>query len=205
MSIQIINNVPNLEIETNQNENGEIFVTIRQNEIKTLSEFKPGSTVKIGEREYIILKQNNNTTALITKDFVKTMTYSDETGDYLSSDVRNYLETEFYAELENAVGAENIIPHTVRMEAHDGTGKTKKVIDSVSLLTEDLYRRYREYLPAYGKWWWLATRVSYDDDLGYSRCVCCVAGRGIPSWRDCSCDGGVRPFCILNSCLPIKV
>lgn len=204
MSIQIINNVPNLEIETNQNENGEIVVTIRQNEIKTLSEFKPGSTVKIGEREYIVLEQSGDTTALITKEFVKTMVYSDETGDYVSSDVRNYLETEFYTELENAVGAENIIPHTVHLEAHDGTGKTNKVIDSVSLLTEDLYRRYREHLPAYGKWWWLATRVSYDDDLGYSRGVCYVGDDGIPTWNCCSFDGGVRPFCILNSCLPIK-
>ena len=204
MSIQIINNVPNLEIETNQNENGEIVVTIRQNEIKTLSEFKPGSTVKIGEREYIVLEQSGDTTALITKEFVKTMAYSDETGDYVSSDVRNYLKTEFYAELENAVGAENIIPHTVRMEAHDGTGKNKKVIDCVSLLTEDLYRRYREHLPAYGKWWWLATRVSYDDDLGYSRGVCYVSDCGIPFWFGCSYDYGVRPFCILNSCLPIK-
>lgn len=204
MPIQIINNVPNLEIETNQTENGEIVVTIRQNEIKTLSEFKPGSTVKIGEREYIVLEQSGDTTALITKDFVASMVYSDANGDYLSSDVRNYLNTEFYAELENAVGAENIIPHTVRMEAHDGTGKTKKVIDSVSLLTEDLYRRYREYLPAYGKWWWLATRVSYDDDLDYSRDVCYVNGSGIPNWGNCCYDNGVRPFCILNSCLPIK-
>lgn len=204
MPIQIINNVPNLEIETNQNENGEIVVTIRQNEIKTLSEFKPGSTVKIGEREYIVLEQSGDTTALITKDFVARMVYSDANGDYASSDMRRYLTTEFYAELENAVGAENIIPHTVRMEAHDGTGKNKKVIDRVSLLTEDLYRRYREHMPAYGKWWWLATRVSYDDDLGYSRGVRYVNGGGDPFWDYCGCNYGVRPFCILNSCLPIK-
>ena len=204
MSIQIINSVQNLEIETNENENGEIVVTIRPNEIKTLSEFKPGSTVKIGEREYIVLEQSGDTTALITKDFVASMVYSDANGDYASSDVRRYLTTEFYAELENAVGSENIIPHTVRMEAHDGTGKNKKVIDCVSLLTEDLYRRYREHLPAYGKWWWLATRVSYDDDLGYSRRVCCVSDYGFPDWFGCCYDRGVRPFCILNSCLPIK-
>ena len=204
MSIQIINSVQNLEIETNQTENGEIVITIRPNEIKTLSEFKPGSTVKIGEREYIVLEQSGDTTALITKEFVKTMAYSDANGDYASSDVRRYLTTEFYAELENAVGAENIIPHTVRMEAHDGTGKNNKVIDCVSLLTEDLYRRYREHLPAYGNWWWLATRVSYDDDLGYSRDVCYVYVSGIPYWDDCFCVSGVRPFCILNSRLPIK-
>lgn len=204
MSIQIINNAPNLEIETNQTENGAIVITIRKNDIKTLSEFKPGSTVKIGEREYIVLEQSGDTTALITKDFVASMVYSDANGDYASSDVRRYLTTEFYAELENAVGADNIIPHTVHLEAHDGTGKNKKVIDCVSLLTEDLYRRYREYLPAYGQWWWLATRASYDDDLGYSGGVCYVHGSGIPCWEDYYFDSGVRPFCVLNSGLLIK-
>ena len=95
------------------------------------------------------------------------------------------------------VGTENIIEHEVNLAADDGTNKGVVCRDNVSLLTTDLYRKYRDFLPAYGSWWWTATPVSKED--GYARGVCCVYGGGALNWCDCGYSGGVRPFLILDS------
>ena len=153
--------------------------------------------MKIGNREYIVLGHAEETTAVITKDFTKEMEFG-QSGDYLTSDVRKYCNGEFYNELVAAVGAENIVKHTVKLVADDGTGKGKTCCDNVSIITTENYRRYREFLKAYGDWWWTATRVTYDDE-DYARRVCCVRSGGVLGWRGGGCCSGVRPFCILNS------
>lgn len=82
--------------------------------------------------------------------------------------------------------------------ADDGTGKGTVCKDNVSILTTELYRRYREFLPAYGDWWWTATPANSDNE-NYARRVCCVGFYGVLCWSDCGYGCGVRPFCILNS------
>ena len=156
-----------------------------------------GSAIEIGDRSYIVLEhRNDGTTAVITKDFWKDMEFGDS-GNYAESAVRTALNIEFYNEVANVVGAENIIEHEVNLAADDGTNKGVVCRDNVSLLTTDLYRKYRDFLPAYGSWWWTATPVSKED--GYARGVCCVYGGGALNWCDCGYSGGVRPFLILDS------
>lgn len=164
---------------------------------KILGDFKPGETVKLGEREYIVLGHAEETTAVITKDFTKKMEFG-QSGDYLTSDVRKYCNGEFYNELVAAVGAENIVKHTVKLVADDGTGKGKACCDNVSIITTENYRRYREYLSALGKPSWTATGVTtFNKD--YARSVCYVGSGSILDWGDCGCCNVVRPFCILKS------
>ena len=155
-----------------------------------------GSAIEIGDRSYIVLEhRNDGTTAVITKDFWKDMEFDNDSGDYAESAVRNALNNEFYNEVANAVGVESIIEHEVNLTADDGTNKGVVCRDNVSLLTTDLYRKYRDFLPAYGSWWWTATPYSTE----FPRYVCCVSGDGTRSWSDCYCSGGVRPFLILDS------
>ena len=181
--INVINNVPGISVTVNKNEDGSFAIMlVEKQKGKQLGSFARGSVVKIGNREYI----------------VKQMEFGSD-GNWLTSKVRTYLNSTFYDELCKAVGKENIITHTVKLEADDGTGKSVKSQDKVSLLTTEQYRRYREYLPAYGKWWWLATRVSHDVK-DYARSVCRVYSTGVLGWGYCDYEiGGVRPFCILNS------
>ena len=156
-----------------------------------------GSDIEIGDRSYIVLEhRNDGTTAVITKDFWKRMELGNS-GDYAESAVRTALNIEFYNEVANVVGAENIIEHEVNLAADDGTNKGVVCRDNVSLLTTDLYRKYRDFLPAYGSWWWTATPVSKED--GYSRGVCCVDDDGALFWSSCVFSYGVRPFLILDS------
>ena len=169
---------------------------MNKNDSAVLGSVECGSAILIGDRGYIVLEQTGDTTAVITKDFWKRMEFGDS-GDYAESAVRSALNNEFYNEVANAVGAENIIEHEVDLLADDGTNKGVVCRDNVSLLTTDLYRKYRDFLPAYGSWWWTATPVSKED--GYSRGVCCVNDDGALFWSSCVFSYGVRPFLILDS------
>ena len=155
-----------------------------------------GSDIEIGDRSYIVLEhRNDGTTAVITKDFWKRMEFDNDSGDYAESAVRNALNTEFYNEVANAVGVESIIEHEVNLTADDGTNKGVVCRDNVSLLTTALYRKYRDFLPAYGSWWWTATTYSTE----FPHRVCYVNDDGALDWCSCYCSRGVRPFLILDS------
>ena len=202
MNVKVINNVPDIKITVNQSMDGSFAILLAEDKKPTIGSVKPGSVVKLGDREYIVLGHSAETTAIIAKDFVKKMRFGD-TGDYVTSDVRKFCNGEFLNELAAAVGVDNIVEHTVNLVADDGTGKGKTCKDKVSILTTENYRRYREFLKAYGEWWWTATRVTYDDK-DYARGVCYVGSRGVLGWYGCGFCRGVRPFCILNSSVLIS-
>lgn len=197
MNIEVINNVPGVKVSVNQNADGTFAILLAEHKKETLGDIKPGKTVKLGNCEYIVLGHGAETTAILAKDFVKEMEFGKD-GDWTKSDVREFCNGEFLMELAIAVGMDNIVEHTVNLMADDGTGNGKTCKDKVSILTTENYRRYREFLEAYGDWWWTATRVTYDDE-DYARCVCCVGSCGVLSWGGCGGCSGVRPFCILNS------
>lgn len=198
MKIDIQNNIPAcVKVSVNQNEDGTFAILLAQMEGKTLGSVKPGNTVTIGEREYIVLGHEEGTTAIITKNHTKAMAFGID-GNYARSYVRTYCNGEFYEELCNAVGKNNIIPHTVNLVSDDGSHKGSLIKDNVSILTCDLYRRYRELLPAIGSVCWTATRVTTLDKY-YASDVCVACSSGTLSWDDCGCSRGVRPYCILNS------
>lgn len=197
MKINVVNNIPNVKVACDKSDDDSYIITLTEDKRFCLGKAELGSIVRIGNREYIVLDHSENTTAVITKDFVKEMEFG-QSGDYLTSDVRKYCNGEFYNELVATVGVENIVRHIVRLVADDGTGKSHICCDNVSIITTENYRRYREFLRAYGGCWWTATRVTYDNE-DYARYVYRVYSDGVLSWDGSSYNGGVRPFCILNS------
>lgn len=197
MKIEVQSNVPGVNVSVNQNKNGSLEILLTQMTGKTLGSVKPGDTVTIGNREYIVLSHEKGTTAIITKKPTKDMIFGKD-GDYTKSDVREYCNSEFYNELCKAVGKHNIIPHTVNLVSDDGSNKGAGVTDNVSILTCDLYRQYREFLPTVGSACWTATRVTTLDE-GFADDVRTVGFYGILSWCDCGFSRGVRPFCYLDS------
>lgn len=198
MNINIENNIPNVKVTVNKSDDGNVSILLTEEKKPTLGEIKCGQIVKLGDREFYVLGHGAETTAVLAKDAVKRMAFGGG-GDWRKSDVRAYCNGDFYKELAAVVGAENIVTHTVKLSADDGTGKGISCKDNVSILTTDLYRRYREYLPAMDESWWTATRVTHDENTGYARNVCYVRSSGILGWRDCGYCNDVRPFCILNS------
>lgn len=203
MEINVTNNLPyDVEVRTVQTFDGSVTIILSEAKSRILGDVKPGSVVKIGNREYIVLGHAEETTAVITKDFTKEMEFG-QSGDYLTSDVRKYCNSEFYNELVAVVGTENIVKHTVKLVADDGTGKGKTCRDNVSIITAENYRRYREYLPIPNKSYWVATGITTFDET-FAHYVCSVCSDGILRWNDCGYSHGVRPFCILNSSIPLS-
>lgn len=202
MKINVTNNLPNVSVTINQNDDGSLAILLFEKKGKKLGDFKLGETVKFGDREYIVLGHAQETTAVITKDIVKEMEFG-KTGDYTKSYVREFCNGEFYKELAKAVGKDNIVPHRVNLMCDDGSNKGVTCKDNISILTTENYRRYREFLPAIGKWYWTATGVT-TLDKDYARCVCCVRSDGILYWGGCGFCYGVRPFCILNSSILVS-
>lgn len=198
IKFNVINNSPNTDVKIKDNSDGSfsIIVDVKPSR-KPLSEYKPGETVTLGEYEYIVLGHASETTALVTKDIVKSMGFG-ASYVYRTSYVRDYCNGEFYKELVKAVGADNIISHTVNLMCNDGSNKGVVCRDNVSILTMANYRRYREQLPTIGESFWTATGVTVLDN-SYDRGVCYVNSCGIPNWTDCGRICGVRPFCILKS------
>ena len=198
MTFHVDNHAPGVKVDVNRLDDGSFSILISEDTRVKIGDVECGKTVKIGEREFVVLGHGKETTAVITKDSVCDMKFG-ENGDWRDSDIRKFCNGKFYDELASVIGKENIVQHTVNLVADDGTGKGIVCKDNISILTNDLYRRYRPFLPAFGNWWWTATRVTHDSSLGYSRRVCCVRSHGILFWNDCDCCSAGRPFCILDS------
>lgn len=202
MKVNITNNISNVNVTVNQNDDGSLAILLFEKTGKKLGDFKPGETVKLGKREYIVLGHGAETTAVVTKDISKEMEFG-KSWDYSKSYVRDYCNGDFYNELAEAVGKNNIVPHRVNLTCDDGSNKGVTCKDNVSILTTENYRRYREYLPALGKPSWIATGVT-SRVKNYARDVCYVGSNGVLSWNSCGGARGVRPFCILNSSILVS-
>ncbi len=159
-----------------------------------------GKPFKLGKFEFIVLEHSQETSAVILKDFWKKARFDSDFNNYESSDIRNDLNTDFYNQLANAAGKENIVEHTVDLTSDDGRKDYGKCKDNISILTCDLYRRYVHILDNYRpeSWWWTATPLSTKAN-GYSSLVRCVSNHGALYNCDCYFSRGVRPFCILKS------
>ena len=203
--LTIKNALKDMEVSVESQTDKEIVIKIRvpERQVK-LADLKPGTVFKVGKREFIVLGHGKDTTAVILKDFLYTGIFDKNSNNYAKSTVRKEMNGDFCREIEATIGAENLIPHRVDLTANDGLKDYGSCVDKVSLMTADNYRRYREFLPGYGKWWYLATAFSTESN-GYSRDVCCVGSNGAVYGGDCDYSCGVRPFCIFSSSISVSL
>lgn len=163
-----------------------------------LSEKKAGEVFKTKTKEFIVLEHfDNGTTAVIQKDFWKRARFDEDTTNFAKSEIYEDLNTNYYNELANEIGAENIVEHEVGLTMNTGHKDYGTVKARISLLTADLFRRYVEILDKYNphNWWWLATA----DGRQFLSFVLFVSGGGTLRSSSCYNSFGVRPFCILKS------
>ena len=164
-----------------------------------LSSLKPGETFKIGEHEFFVLEQSGDTTAIILKGLLHKEEKFGSNNNYDGSDV-DKLCIDFGQEIEQLVGAENIVEHIIDLTADDGLKCYGSVSRKMSLLTANQYRKYVYIIDEHklDDWWWLATAFStakHNDESW----VKCVSPDGIIDDNNDNFINGVRPFCILKS------
>ena len=95
-----------------------------------------------------------------------------------------------------------LVPFDRDLTTDDGQLKYGSCTDVVSLLTCNEYRKYREFIPNCGKWYWTITAdsIKYLCSIRYI-----TPGGSLLSEHAFICYGGVRPLCVLKSDTVVEV
>ena len=158
---------------------------------------KNGAIVEINGRKWKVLDQTEKGVVCICEN-IGSKRFDEDSNNYANSEIRKYLNTKFLEEMEKAVGAENIIPFERDLISLCGLKEYGTCEDKVSLISVDEYRKYREYLPRTGEWWWTLTPDSTAGN-GDEYWMTVVSPSGDVNYDECYYNCGVRPFCIFSS------
>lgn len=94
------------------------------------------------------------------------------------------------------IGKESLLPFTSDLTSDDGLKDYGTAEDYVFLLSADLYRKYRPYIPNQKTWWWLITPWSTLPSHAYS--VRDGVTDGSLSHNDANCAHGVVAGLLFN-------
>ena len=160
---------------------------------------KIGETFKIGEYELIRFKNAQGGVAVVLKDILFNSDYG-KNNNLAESKIMKKLNEEILPELQELIGAENILEFDTDLTSLDGSKKHGTMKSKISIPTFDFYREnvtiFDRYKP--DRLWWLATPDTTTDHYNDEWIVCVSPRGGI--FIDFYYDGyvGVRPFCIFS-------
>lgn len=168
--------------------------------VKISKKLGVGDTFDLAGLTWKILEITEEGYKCLAERLEDSMQFDSNCNNWAASDLRNYLNIDFLKKLEDAVGADKIIPFERDLLSMDGQTEYGKCEDKVSLLTVDEYRKHRALIPNAGYWWWTITpdSTACNDDSRYVRVVSPSGGIYSNDYRDVV---GVRPFCIFASAL----
>ncbi len=166
---------------------------------RRLSCIKAGNTFKIGEHEFIVLKQSGDTTAVLSKDLIGKDVVFGDTPDFAKSNIKKELD-KFAIKIDGIIGADALVVHMVDQTTLDGMCHYGVAKAKMSLMTIDHVRKYADVLDKHkvDKYYWLVTPWS-TPDRRYETSMCVVAPSGCVRDRNSNDNIGVRPFCVLKS------
>ncbi len=171
---------------------------------KKLNELKVGDVFVQGSKKFAVLNHNDGLTSVIEVGELEIRKFDEDTNNWTSSELRNYLNTTVLQEYEEMFGAENIMEREVDLTSLDGLKDYGTVSDKIRLMKFEEYRLYQRVFEREEKWEWLITPWSTPTrDIQYS--VCCVSACGRFSDDVCYDGDAVRPFCILKSNILVSV
>lgn len=132
-------------------------------------------------------------------DSIEERQFDSDSSNWKNSNLRDYLNGEFFEKMVAEIGLENIIPFERNLLSLDGQTEYDRCEDKVSLLTVDEYRKYRSLIPnTEDYWWWLVSPWSTPCN-DYKRTVAVVSSAGNVCSGCCGIGRGVRPVCIFSS------
>lgn len=172
----------------------------QSNKVK-LESLKAGETFYIGENGYIVLKHHEGKTKVISRNFIaEDRKFADDTADYKTSGLRKYIEVEIQPTIENEVGAENLVEHTVSLTTVDEQDDYGELTCKVRPITFDEARQYNNLIVNndLDDWWWTCTAWT-SPNREYNRSIAVVLPSGRIDYDNCNGSCGVRPVCILKS------
>lgn len=138
-------------------------------EIKA-KDLKQGEEFNYSGREFIALGWEQNGVLAVSKHTIGKMPFDEnESNDWRKSSIREYLNGDF---IEKEFDPSGLLEFTSDLTADDGLTDYGKSVDLVFLLSADLYRKYRYFMPKWSTWVWLITPWSCFPSYGnYVRVV----------------------------------
>lgn len=164
-----------------------------------LSTIDPGNVIDLGEEEFVVLDHDEGGTLVISKEFMtEDLKFGDNT-DFNGSNVQRVLYEDILPKIEEIIGADNIIPQTIKLTTVDNQNVYEDVTGKIRLLTFDEARKYNplivnEELDGY---WWTMTPWTSEDRWKYPIAV--VSPDGYFNYWNSICNHGVRPVLYLKS------
>lgn len=148
--------------------------------------------------EWIVLDKIGDVVICLADKLPDGKQFDSDYNDWTGSDLRSYLNTEFYHVLADEIGQENIIESIRSLKSLDGQTEYGNCKDKVSLISFDECREYREKIPNADYWWWTLTPWSTkrNDDTTW---LAVVSPSGLIHYRLCVSNYGVRPFVFFHS------
>ena len=131
---------------------------------------KPGEIFSYNGVSFVALGvEQGGLLAIVAEPLEEEMAYDESRcNDWRKSSLRKYLNGEYL----EALGKEQLLPFTSDLTADDGMKDYGTSEDFVFLLSDNLYRKYRAFVPSYGVWWWTITPYScLPSYAGYERFV----------------------------------
>ena len=169
------------------------------NTIKALiaSERKPDFTkIKDGEHftykgiEFIRLGKEQGGILCITAKIWKTLPFDkDGCNNFKKASICKVLNNEFRPLLDD----NDLLTYQMDLTADNGDKAYGSLCVHAGLLSADLYRKYRDYIPSYNDWVWLCTPWYCSGRAYYVRSV--ITG-GALNYGGAYYAGGVVPACI---------
>lgn len=158
-----------------------------------------GKVIELAGMEWMILNKTEDGYFAILNGFDgKERTFDSASNNWISSRLRNELNTRFLKKITDELGEDAVIEFDRDLLSLDGQTEYGHCKDKISILTVDEYRKYRKYLPNMDKWWWLLSPWSTPVN-DFSTTVTVVSPSGLVSRSDYGSDCGVRPVCIFSS------
>ena len=158
-----------------------------------------GKAIELAGMEWLILDKTEKGYFAILNGFDgKEITFDSASNNWISSKLRNELNTCFLKKITDEFGEDAVIEFDRDLLSLDGQTEYRHCKDKISILTVDEYRKYRKFLPNMGEWWWLLTPWSTPaNDCNTTNTVVSPTG----SFYDLCCfrGCGVRPVCIFSS------
>lgn len=158
-----------------------------------------GKAIELAGMEWLILDKTEKGYFAILNGFDgKERTFDSASNNWISSKLRNELNTRFLKKITDELGEDTVIEFDRDLLSMDGQTEYAHCKDKISILTVDEYRKYRKILPNMDKWWWLLTPWSTPAN-DYSTTITVVSPSGFINGSNCFNVYGVRPVCIFSS------
>lgn len=166
---------------------------------KSFTNLKVGDTFELAGLIWKILDITAEGYMCFADKLADKMTFDEDSNDWVQSQLREYLNTEFVEKIADEIGEENITLFKRDLLSLDGQTEYGECKDMVSLLTVDEYRKYRSLIPNIDEyWWWLVTPWSTACN-DWNTTVCAISSSGDAFINFCYNVCGVRPVCIFSS------